>query len=92
MSAEPSEKRSKVPTKLGYWKIRGVSQMYMLESVMSGHIMWSQLAQPIRLLLKYTETEFEDVTYEKGEDWFSIKFTLGLEFPNVSFVSLCIVV
>ena len=25
-----------------------------------------QLAQPIRLLLKYTGTEFEDVFYEEG--------------------------
>ena len=26
-----------------------------------------QLAQPIRLLLKYTGTEFEDVQYEQGD-------------------------
>ena len=26
-----------------------------------------QLAQPIRLLLKYTGTEFEDVRYEQGD-------------------------
>ena len=26
-----------------------------------------QLGQPIRLLLKYTKTEFEDVRYEQGD-------------------------
>lgn len=67
MSAEPSEKRSKVPVTLGYWKIRG-------------------LAQPIRLLLKYTGTEFEDVQYDTGESWFSVKFTLGLDFPNLPYL------
>lgn len=30
-------------------------------------VMVPQIAQAIRLLLKYTETEFEDVLYEQGE-------------------------
>jgi glutathione S-transferase len=44
------------------------------------------LAQPIRLLLKYTGTEFEDVTYVQGEAWTSVKFTLGLDFPNLPYL------
>merc|ERR1712183_566667 len=59
---------------LGYWSIRG-------------------LAQPIRLLLTYVGTEFEDkkylVTGEKGKydnsSWFDVKFTLGLDFPNLPY-------
>lgn len=51
------------------------------------------LAQPTRLLLKYTGTEFEDVTYEQEgapdfsrESWLSVKFTLELEFPNLPYL------
>jgi glutathione S-transferase len=58
---------------LGYWKIRGV-------------------AQPIRLLLAYTRTEYKDKRYEVGPaptydktDWLSVKFTLGLDFPNLPY-------
>ena len=58
---------------LGYWKIRG-------------------LAQSIRLLLGYTKTDFEDKTYELGDaptydssSWTSVKFTLGLDFPNLPY-------
>ncbi|CAI8051548.1 Glutathione S-transferase Y1 [Geodia barretti] len=46
----------------------------------------TRLAQPIRLLLKYTGTEFEDVQYDTGESWFSVKFTLGLDFPNLPYL------
>lgn len=72
MSSEPSEKRSKVPMKLGYWKIRGVSNKCLGELIFSRYVdlivlLFPQLAQAIRLLLKYTETEFEDVLYEQGE-------------------------
>ena len=59
---------------LGYWKIRG-------------------LAQPIRLLLGYTKTEFEDKTYDVGDaptydrsSWTNVKFTLGLDFPNLPYL------
>ena len=79
-------------------------------------IVYLQLAQPIRLLLTYTGTEFEDIRYQRGdgestllfitdwlivydfpyvapefsrEKWMSVKFTLGLDFPNVRVVSLC---
>ncbi|XP_047132960.1 glutathione S-transferase Mu 5 isoform X1 [Hydra vulgaris] len=58
---------------LGYWKIRG-------------------LAQPIRLLLGYTKTDFVDKTYESGAapeydrtSWLSVKYTLGLDFPNLPY-------
>ncbi|XP_047132964.1 glutathione S-transferase Mu 5 isoform X1 [Hydra vulgaris] len=58
---------------LGYWKIRG-------------------LAQPIRLLLGYTKTDFVDKTYESGDapeydrtSWLSVKYTLGLDFPNLPY-------
>lgn len=50
------------------------------------------LAQPIRLLLAYTETEYEDVKYEAGgppdydrSAWYSVKETLGLAFPNLPY-------
>jgi len=56
---------------VGYWAIRG-------------------LAQPIRLLLAYTGTEFEDKMYQCGpgpaydrSSWMDVKFTLGLDFPNL---------
>ena len=59
---------------LGYWAIRG-------------------LAQPIRLLLNYTGTEFVDKKYEVTgsapnwdvSSWFGIKFSLGLDFPNLPY-------
>jgi len=57
----------------GYWKIRG-------------------LAQPIRLLLAYTGTEYDDRQFETGPPptydrsaWLSVKFTLGLDFPNLPY-------
>jgi len=58
---------------VGYWAIRG-------------------LAQPIRLLLAYTGTEFEDKMYQCGPGptydrsaWMDVKFTLGLDFPNLPY-------
>ncbi|KAL5516290.1 hypothetical protein EMCRGX_G001578 [Ephydatia muelleri] len=49
------------------------------------------LAQPIRLLLKFTGTDFEDVRYELGpapdysrDQWFAVKETLGYDFPNLA--------
>ncbi|XP_064400046.1 glutathione S-transferase Mu 4-like [Halichondria panicea] len=74
MSSEPAEKKTKMPLTLAYWKIRG-------------------LAQPIRLLLKYNELEFDNVMYQQGdapdysrEGWLSVKFTLGLDFPNLPYM------
>ncbi|XP_043572437.1 glutathione S-transferase Mu 1-like [Chiloscyllium plagiosum] len=59
---------------LGYWDIRG-------------------LAQPIRLLLEYTGTAYEDKLYSCGEApnydktcWFDVKYTLGLDFPNLPYL------
>lgn len=69
MSIESVEK---VVPKLGYWKIRGVSSMSMrlffcrckaLKGLLCSVF---QLAQPIRLLLKYTGTEFENVFHVQG--------------------------
>lgn len=50
-----------------------------------------QLCQPIRLMLGYTGTEFEEKNYPVGDapdydksEWLAVKFKLGLAFPNVS--------
>ncbi|KAB7505579.1 Glutathione S-transferase Mu 3 [Armadillidium nasatum] len=50
------------------------------------------LAQPIRLLLEYTGTKFEDKYYKCGPApdfdkscWFDNKFKLGLDFPNLPY-------
>lgn len=58
---------------LGYWNIRG-------------------LAQPIRLLLAYSGVDFEDKQYTFGpapkldrSEWLDVKFTLGLDFPNLPY-------
>jgi len=58
-------------SQLGYWKIRG-------------------LAHPIRFLCEYTKEPYEDVHYVQGDDfsreeWLSVKFTLGLDFPNLPY-------
>ena len=59
--------------KLGYWKIRG-------------------LAHQIRLILVYLNVDFEDVMYECGDApgydrscWTDVKFTLGMDFPNLPY-------
>eukprot|EP00088_Acartia_fossae_P060098 TRINITY_DN7188_c0_g1_i1.p1 TRINITY_DN7188_c0_g1~~TRINITY_DN7188_c0_g1_i1.p1 ORF type:complete len:220 (+),score=47.98 TRINITY_DN7188_c0_g1_i1:50-709(+) len=50
------------------------------------------LAQPIRLLLEYTGTEYEDKQLSCGPApdydkscWFDNKFKLGLDFPNLPY-------
>nr|XP_047131840.1 glutathione S-transferase Mu 1-like [Hydra vulgaris] len=50
------------------------------------------LAQPIRLLLGYTKTEFEDKMYDVGDAptydrsaWTDVKYTLGLDLPNLPY-------
>ncbi|GFQ68790.1 glutathione S-transferase Mu 1 [Trichonephila clavata] len=50
------------------------------------------LAQPIRLMLAYSETEYEDKKYEYGpapefdrSAWLKEKETLGLDFPNLPY-------
>merc|ERR1712066_871600 len=50
------------------------------------------LAQPIRLLLNYTGTDFEDRMLSCGQApdfdkscWFDNKFSLGLDFPNLPY-------
>uniref|UniRef100_UPI00398F367B glutathione S-transferase Mu 1-like isoform X2 n=1 Tax=Pristiophorus japonicus TaxID=55135 RepID=UPI00398F367B len=51
------------------------------------------LAQPIRLLLEYTGTEYEDKLYSCGEApdfekscWLDVKLKLGLDFPNLPYM------
>ncbi|XP_022061031.1 glutathione S-transferase Mu 3-like [Acanthochromis polyacanthus] len=51
------------------------------------------LAQPIRLLLEYTGTEYTDKLYSCGEApdydkscWFDIKEKLGMDFPNLPYL------
>ena len=51
-----------------------------------------QLGQPIRLILEYTGTDYEERLYEIGpapdfdkSDWLRVKFNLGLDFPNVPY-------
>jgi len=60
--------------KLGYWKIRG-------------------LAEPVRMLLRYAGIDYEEVVYEPGDApnfdksmWYDVKFTLGLDFPNLPYL------
>jgi len=60
-------------TTFGYWNIRG-------------------LGEPVRLMLHYFNEQFEDVRYQQGEgpefsreEWFSVKDTLGLDFPNLPY-------
>ncbi|XP_047440299.1 glutathione S-transferase Mu 3-like [Mugil cephalus] len=50
-------------------------------------------AQPIRLMLEYTGTKYEEKFYVCGEApdydkscWFDVKFKLGLDFPNLPYL------
>ena len=61
-----------LPT-LGYWKIRGIGA-------------------PIRYILEYLKVPFNNVMYEQGEgpefsreEWYSVKHTLGFDFPNIPY-------
>ena len=51
-----------------------------------------QMGQPIRLLLAYTDIDYEERVYEMGDgpdfdksDWLKDKFSLGLGFPNLPY-------
>ncbi|XP_061266890.1 glutathione S-transferase Mu 1-like isoform X2 [Bos javanicus] len=51
------------------------------------------LAHAIRLLLEYTESNYEEKKYTMGDapdydrsQWLSEKFTLGLDFPNLPYL------
>ena len=51
-----------------------------------------QLGQPIRLLLEYTGTDYEERSYEIGpppdfdkSDWLRVKSHIGLDFPNLPY-------
>lgn len=59
---------------LGYWDIRG-------------------LAEPARAMLAYGGVDFEDKRYKCGDVppydrsvWLDVKFTLGLDFPNLPYM------
>ncbi|XP_074596327.1 glutathione S-transferase-like [Brevipalpus obovatus] len=43
------------------------------------------LGDPIRLLLTYAGVEFEDKRYQEPKEWFSEKFNLGFDFPNIPY-------
>jgi len=58
---------------IGYWNIRG-------------------LIEPIKLLLEYTKTHYHFQRYTQGDppeysrdEWTSVKYTLGLDFPNLPY-------
>ena len=60
--------------KIGYWKIRG-------------------LAAALRTLMRHMGQDYEMVEYEQGDgpefsrdSWLSVKFTLGLDFPNLPYL------
>eukprot|EP00826_Nyctotherus_ovalis_P029652 TRINITY_DN2349_c0_g4_i2.p1 TRINITY_DN2349_c0_g4~~TRINITY_DN2349_c0_g4_i2.p1 ORF type:complete len:238 (+),score=60.12 TRINITY_DN2349_c0_g4_i2:51-764(+) len=46
------------------------------------------LAEPIRLLLQHLGVNYKEVLYgaEGAEDWFKVKYTLGLDFPNIPYL------
>lgn len=59
---------------LGYWKIRGS-------------------AEAIRMMFHYANVDYENVMYEVTDPpelspaaWFGVKFTLGLQFPNLPYI------
>lgn len=43
------------------------------------------LGEPIRLLLTYAGVEFEDKRYQEPKEWYSEKFNLGFDFPNIPY-------
>jgi len=72
-----------------YWNARGVSfPRNCLIIIFS--LFFHKRGEVIRLVLKYVGVDFEDKRYEvnledkQKSDWFRIKYTLGLDFPNVS--------
>ena len=63
-----------MPPKIGYWKIRG-------------------LAAGLRYIMAYAGAEYVMEEYEQGdapgfsaETWTSVKFNLGLDFPNLPYL------
>ncbi|XP_072500361.1 glutathione S-transferase Mu 4-like [Notamacropus eugenii] len=63
-----------MPIVLGYWDVRG-------------------LAHAIRLLLEYTGANYEEKVYHFGDapdfdksQWLDVKFSLGLDFPNLPYL------
>ena len=43
------------------------------------------MCEPIRLLLAYTGTDYEDRRLVDRSEWASVKPTLGLDFPNLPY-------
>ena len=57
---------------LGYWRIRG-------------------LLRHVLLVAEYAKAPYEIKYYDEGEDfsgkeWFDVKFSLGLDFPNLPYL------
>lgn len=45
------------------------------------------LGQFCRLLLAYTETDFQEIQYDNQDKWFKEdKFQLGFDFPNIPYL------
>lgn len=79
------EWKREMALKLGYWKIRGVLYCKNTHSLAISKFSLCQLAQPIRLLLNYTGTEFEDVQYEQGDG----TCVAGVYCPHSWYISFC---
>ena len=41
------------------------------------------MCSPIRYLLEYAGEDYEETRYKARDDWFGVKFEMGLDFPNV---------
>ncbi len=44
-----------------------------------------KLGQPIRLMLEYVGEDYEDKLLVKTEEWTSVKYEMGLDFPNLPY-------
>jgi len=94
---------------LGYWDIRGVIQSFYWKYVL--HFLFFEyqrrlilyllfkFAQPIRFILAYTGTEYDEKRYKQvvtsmepitvdRSEWLNDKPNLGLDFPNVNYNSV----
>jgi len=56
------------------------------EKLVLGYWKIRGLAQPIRNILEYTKTPYEDKCYTTSEEWSSDKYKLGLLFPNLPYL------
>ena len=76
---------------LGYWNIRGVK--YIFHDFFSFHgstlmtFTLFQFVQPSRFLLEHAGADYEEKIYDvnKTDEWYSVKFNLDLDFPNLPY-------